>query len=146
MTKHEYHIALVLIALISAGILGFHVLNGGSINDGPNCTLSTYISGGYDCGGQANATISKKEFMTRIEDSFTEKNIPGFEFTERRPALTEASFENSETILPDNSDSLSLAIEDPLERAAHLPGYINQKSTGFLTSESHRTFIRRLFN
>lgn len=131
MTKHEYHIALVLIALVTAGILGYHLLNGGSINDGPNCTLSTYISNGYNCGGQGGGAVSQTEFIDGIEQSFSESRISLFDFRGRRRALSMNETEQDSTLDKESEHQPDTAINTGTER--------------FLISESHLNFIRRLY-
>lgn len=78
MTKHEYHIALVLIALVTAGVLGHHWLNADPYRASQDCTLALYFSGPDGCSNKPGTKpITSRQFTESIENYFTpDKNRP----------------------------------------------------------------------
>lgn len=78
MTRHEFHIALVLIALIAAGVLGYDFLNGKqySYSQSADCTLALYFSGPDGCQNRpAVRSISGPVFVNKIESYFSRDEI-----------------------------------------------------------------------
>lgn len=78
MTKHEFHIALVLIALIAAGVLGYDFLNSNrySHTQAADCTLALYFSGPDGCQNRpAVRSIPGPVFVEKIESYFSREEI-----------------------------------------------------------------------
>lgn len=77
MTVHEYHIALVLIALITAGVLGYHSLNADMNRSSQDCSWGLYFSDTDNCSDIIKTeSISARAFTESVEIySSPEKNI-----------------------------------------------------------------------
>jgi hypothetical protein len=72
MTKHEFHIALVLLALITAGVAGHYFLNSDSGKTRSDCTLALYFSSYDGCrSSEQIEVITPREFKERIQTAFT---------------------------------------------------------------------------
>jgi hypothetical protein len=78
MTRNEFHIALVLIALIAAGVLGYDFLNSKqySYSQSADCTLALYFSGPDGCQNRpAVRSISGPVFVNKIEAYFSRDEL-----------------------------------------------------------------------
>lgn len=78
MTRHEFHIALVLIALIAAGVLGYDFFNSKtySHSQSADCTLALYFSGPDGCQNRpAVRSISGPVFVNKIESYFSRDDL-----------------------------------------------------------------------
>ena len=78
MTRSEFHIALVLIALIAAGVLGYDFLNSKqySYSQSADCTLALYFSGPDGCQNRpAVRSIPGPVFVNKIEAYFSRDEL-----------------------------------------------------------------------
>lgn len=114
MTKHEFHIALVLIALIAAGVLGYDFLNTKkySHSQTADCTLALYFSGPDGCQNRpAVRSISGPVFVEKIESYFSRDEF--------------------------NLRDIHMDIEMPLTNNTHLkPGDINKRNKSLSPHDS----------
>jgi|GEM_PF-1672880 hypothetical protein len=85
MTKHEFHIALVLLALITAGVVGHQLLNTDTGKTRNDCTLALYFSSYDGCNSSEQIeVITSQKFKERIQTAFTpEKNTLILDIEER---------------------------------------------------------------
>jgi len=144
MTRHEYHIALVLLALITAGVLGYQALNPKSHGANGDCTLALYFSGPHGCDNSpAVESISAPVFTEKIEDYFTprtESDLYDFskntidsardkrpvDHTKERPASGSSGF----------GSRFNTTIDEPL---------LDQSHPSFLLTDSHKQFLESVF-
>ena len=74
MTKHEFRMALLLLALFTAGTLGYQSLNADRGGHSADCTLAKYFSSFSGCNSSENIIqVSHSVFVNRIEDYFSNK-------------------------------------------------------------------------
>ena len=145
MTRHEYHIALVLLALITAGVLGYQALNPKSHGANSDCTLALYFSGPYGCDNSpAVESISAPVFTEKIEDYFTPRGKSDlYDFSknnidlarDKRPSdYNKAHSVTGNSNLDSHSDT---TFGEPLP---------DQSQSSFLLADSHKQFLESVFN
>jgi len=144
MTKHEYHIALVLLALITAGVLGYQALNPETRGSKSDCTLALYFSGPNGCNNSpAVESISAPVFTEKIEDYFSPRENNNLH-TYNKNSLDSAydirpGKHKKEHPIPVNS-GLNSGFDDNVK--APLP---DLNDPLFLLSESHNEFLDSVF-
>lgn len=147
MTKHEYHIALVLLALITAGVLGHQALNGDKHQTNSDCTLALYFSGPFGCDNTPRVeSITAPVFTEKIEDYFSpgetdrlyDINMNVVRYVhDRKPDDLQTANEFS---VPGTSQNDS-EIDDTFEE----DNYRDRNQQPFLLSDSHSDFLQSIF-
>ncbi|WP_340104131.1 hypothetical protein [Rhodohalobacter sp. 8-1] len=140
MTKHEYHIALVLLALITAGVLGYQMLNTETHRGNGDCTLALYFSGPNGCNNKPQVqSISGSAFAKRIEDYFSPEKRSHYDISmETSPfaqkKTSEGPIENPKSKRSSEFDALPVIKCTDQHRALD--------DTTFLIFENHERYLR----
>lgn len=150
MTKHEYHIALVLLLLITAGVLGYQALNGDKHRTKSDCTLALYFSGPYGCNNTPQVeSISAPVFAKKIEEYFSPRQRGGLHDLdidivriahEKRPAAPVNASPINASPKPGSS---VLSLQPDIPEAENNP---DRNESSFLLSDSHQTFLKTVID
>ena len=140
MTRHEYHIALVLLALITAGVLGYQALNPKSHSANSDCTLALYFSGPHGCDNSpAVESISAPVFTEKIEDYFTPRKKNGaYSLSMNTIESAGENKQGNHIKEPDGPGNpgldsrIDFTTEEPLADQSH---------PSFLLTDSHKQFL-----